>query len=654
MRTRSISTATALAVLFGSAALAVGTAGSASADSAKIISVKSVGDMVVDGSHQRVYLSDPTGGKIVVTDYAGTVTATLTGLPGVTGLALSADSGQVYAAVKGTDRILSVDTKTSTPSASYDLTGADAPTSLEIVDGRLWFGYADGLGSLDISGAEPVVKLDLDGTTFSGPPILAADPAVPGVLATGLGDDLAVFDVSADGAVLRASGRLNDPPEQIDLTPDGKQVLASWDSVGGYGISEFSTTSLAYVGGYPTGPYPNAVAVAPDGTVAGGSFSWYDPDVHVFKAGDRVPTRQYDFPNTGNSSGSDTLVGGALAWAPDRSRVFAVSENNSGTFTLRTLTDPTREVPSLSVSAPATAARAKALTVTGKLTSKTPVPVGTALTVTRKDADYPSGKTLASVRTTSGGGFSFADTPSAGGNVTYTVRYAGDAAHLAATASDTVAVTRATPVLTLNNNGRLYDYGTNVVFTAHLGTTYTNRTVEIWADPYGTDRPSVLLKSGKVNSGGNLSVALAMNRDATVTAVFKGDARYIGKTAKSTAYARVRVSTTLSRYYKTGRIGSTAYYWFHKNTDAVATTSMTYYKGRKQYLQLEIYSNGTWYSGAAEYFPVGTNGKSAVNLGHPGQSGIRARVRAAYINGSSGDVVNSTTYTGWKYLYFSN
>ncbi|WP_329177429.1 YncE family protein [Streptomyces sp. NBC_01477] len=654
MRTRSISTATALAVLFGSAALAVGAAGPASADTARVLAIKSVGDLVVDGSHQRVYVSDPTGGRIVVTDYAGAVTATLTGLPGVTGLALSADSGQVYAAVKGTDRIVAVDTQTYTPSASYDLAGADAPANLEIVDGRLWFGYADGLGSLDVSGAEPVVHLDQDGSTLRADPLLAADPAVPGVLVAGGGGGLAVFDVSADGAALRASGGMDTSVKQIDLTPDGKQVITSWDAGYGYGFGAYSTADLSHVGRYETDAYPNAVAVAPDGTIAGGSFSWYDPDVHILKAGDTTPTREYDFPNTGNSSGADTLVDGALAWAPDLSRVFAVSENTYGAYTLRALADPTREIPALSVSAPATSARAKPLTVTGALTSKSPVPAGTVLTVTRKDVDSPSGKALASVKTVSGGGFSFKDTPPAGGNVTYTVRYSGDAAHLAATASDTVAVSRAATALTLNNNGKLYDYGKSVVFTAHVGTTYTNRTVEIWADPYGADRPNVLLKSGKVNSSGNLSVSLGLTRDTAVTAVFKGDARYAPKTVKSVAYARVRVSTALSKYYRTGKIGSTSYYYFHKKTDAIATTTMTYYKGRQQRLELQIYYGGKWRAGDSEYFTLGTSGKSAVNLGHPGQSGIRARVRSSYINGSSGDTVNSTTYGAWKYIYFTN
>ncbi|WP_405584806.1 Ig-like domain repeat protein [Streptomyces sp. NBC_01190] len=653
MRTRTISTATALAVLFGSAALAVGTAGPAAADAAKVLAVRSVGGLLVDGSHQRVYVSDPAGGKIVVTDYAGAVKATLAGLPGVSGLALSADSGQVYAAVKGDDRIVSVDTQTYAPSGSYAL-GADAPTTLEIVDGRLWFGYADGLGSLDLSGADPVVKLDQDADTLGAAPLLAADPAVPGVLAAGSGSELAVFDVSADGAVLRATGAMDSGVHQIDLTPDGQQVLTSWDTGGyGYALGVYSATDLTHIGRYATDAYPNAVAVAPDGTIAGGSSSWYEPDVHILKPGATTPTREYDFPNTGDSSGADTLVDGALAWAPDRSRVFAVSENDLGTYTLRALTDPTKELPALKVTAPATSGRVKRLTVSGKLTSKTTVPAGTPLTVTRTDLTYPKGKALAPVRTTSGGAFSFGDSPTTGGTVTYRVSYAGDATHLGAAGSATVQVSRTATTLSLNHNGSVYAYGTRVSFTAHLGKTYKNRVVEIWADPFGADQPKRLVKKGTVNSSGNLAVTLAMTRSTAVSAVFAGDAVNAPKTLRINTFARVKLSTTVAKHYKTARIGATTYYWFHKNTDPVFTTTMTYYKGRKQQFDLQVYYQGKWYDAGAEYFALGTNGRSAVRLGAPGESGIRARVRSSYVSGPAGDSVNSTTWGAWKYLYFT-
>ncbi|MFJ6573717.1 YncE family protein [Streptomyces sp. NPDC091292] len=656
MRTRSISIATALAVVLSSAALAVGTAGPAAADSAKVLPVKSVGDIVVDGTHRRVYVSDPTGGKIVVTDYAGTVKATLTGLSGVTGLALSADSGQVYAAVKNTNRIVSVETGTYTQTANYPV-GA-APGDLEVVDGRIWFAHGTDFGSLDISGAEPVVHRAQRGDVdFSGAfgMFLAADPAVPGVLVAGNGGRLAVYDVSADGATMRVKGDMDTGVKQLDLTPDGSQVLTSWGNPGyGYGIGAYATTDLSKQAGYPIDAYPNAVRVAPDGSVAGGSDSSYDPDVHIYRPGDPVPVREYDFPNTGNSSGADPLVDGALAWAPDASRVFAVSVNTYGTYTLRALTDPTKELPTLKVSAPAKSERAKKLTVTGKLTSKTLLAAGTALTVTRTDLESPNGKALPAVKTKADGTFSFTDTPPAGGKVTYKVAYAGDSTHAPAAGSDAVEVSRKATSLTLNNNGKLYAYGKDVTFTAHLGSTYKNRTVSLYADPFGTDKPKKLLKTAKVNSRGNVSATVDMTRDTTVTAVFAGDARSAGKTAKSVAYAHAKVSTSVSKHYKTGKIGSTTYYYFRKNTDPVFTTTMNYYSGRKQRFQLQVYYQGRWYDAGYEYFRLGTNGKSTVRLEAPGESGIRARMRSSYINGSSGDNVNSTTHGSWKYLNFTD
>ncbi|MFI6644794.1 Ig-like domain repeat protein [Streptomyces sp. NPDC050504] len=656
MRTRSTSIATALAVGLSSVVLATGAASQASADSARILSVASVGDLVVDGVHQRVYVSDPSSGKIVVTDYAGTVKATLTGLSGVSGLALSADSSQVYAAVKDARRIVSVETATYTTTASYDL-GA-APRELEVVDGRIWFSHDSSFGSLDVSGPQPVVRLSQNGAvTFSGATLLASDPAVPGVLVAGGGSALAVYDVTADGAVLRVKGDMSTSVDQLDLTPDGKRVLTSWGPMGhGYSLGEYSTGDLAAQSGYPIEAYPNAVRVAADGTIAGGSESWYGDDVHIHKPGGRTPVREYDFPNTGTSSGADTLVDGALAWSPDSTRLFAVSVNNHNVHTLRTLTDPVRELPALTVSAPAKAERAKKLTVTGRLTSKTVPAAGTALTVVRTDVERPGGKQLPAVKTAANGTFSFTDTPTAGGKVRYKVTYAGDATRAAATATAAVTVSRKTPAMSLNNNGKLYAYGKDVTFTAHLGATYTNRTVALYADPFGSDKPKKLLKTAKVNAKGNVAAVVDMTRDTTVTAVFTGDARTAPRTVTATALAEAKVTTAVSRHYRTGRIGSTTYYYFRKSTDPLFTTTMNYYGGRKQRFQVQVLYRGTWYDAGdgAEYFALGRNGKSAVSLPAPGEAGIHARMRSSYINGASGDSVNSTTHGAWKYFTFTN
>ncbi|WP_055702651.1 WD40 repeat domain-containing protein [Streptomyces silaceus] len=661
MRTRTISTATALAVLFSSAALVAVASGPAAADSAKVLDVKSAGDVLVDGEHQRVYVSDPRGGKIVVTDYAGTVKATLDGLPDVEGLVLSPDSRQVYAAVSGLNRIVSVETSTYTQSASYALDGAEKPRTLALASGKLWFGYGPdaqgGIGSLDLSGDEPVVALGQDdGASFYAAPELGSDPD-SGILVAGekatSDDTLTVYDVSGPKPTTVASKSVEGGFfDDIAVSPDGTQVVTA--SGAPYYHPVYSTKDLSPVGRYDSGDYGAAVDIAPDGTVAAGTFSWYRPDVHIYKQGQWSKVREYDFPNTGGGSGGDTLAEGGLAWAPDGSKLFAVSYNSADVYSLRVLDAPAKSLPKLTVSAPEKAPRAKELTVTGKLAG-TEIPAGTPLTVTRTDVDSPApGKALPSVKTAADGSFSFKDTPPAGGKVTYKVAYAGDATHTAASASDSVEVSRTAPKLTLNKNGNVYSYGADVSFTAHLGTTYKNRTVEIWADPYGGDKPNKLVKKAKVNSSGNLSATVDMKRDTKVTAVFSGDARYASKKATSTTYAKVKISSAVSKHYKTGKIGSTTYHYFHKNTDPVLTTKMTYYKGRKQRFEVQVYGlDRKWHSTGSEYFEIALDGYSAVRLGAPGQSGIRARIRSSYVNGTSGDNVNSTTHGAWKYLNFT-
>ncbi|MEW1719553.1 Ig-like domain repeat protein [Streptomyces sp. NPDC093109] len=658
MRTRRsavLPTATALAVLFGSVVLASGTA---AADSSKVLPVSSTGDIVVDGVHKRVFISDPAQGKVVATDYAGKVVGTVAGLPGVDGLALSADSGQLYAAVPGTDSIVAIGTDTVSPTGRFPTGENTEPEHLAVAGGKVWFGYgSDGgnIGSLDLSGEEPVVALGQDDDAgWRTAPKLASTPGAPDILAAGdatrSSDLVGVYDLTSGEATRTALAKLP-VSEDLALTPDGSRLITSG---GGSRHLILRTTDLAQVGAYSTVPSTKAVDVAADGTVAVGSAAWYDPNVHVFLPGSTKPVREYDLPATGLYSGGDTLTTRGLAWEPGVARLFAVSVNDQNVYALRTLTDPTKSVTTLTATAPATAPRAKSLTVKGKITASVALPAGTPLTVTRTDVESPNGKSLGTKKTTDAKGtFSFTDTPPAGGKVTYKVTYAGSATHTAASASAKVTVSRATPKLTLDRNGKVYDYAKNVSFTAHLGSTHKNRVVEIWADPYGADKPKKLIKSGKVNSKGNLSATVKMTRNTTVTAVFAGDARYVPKSVKSTAQARAKVSTTVSRHYKTGKIGSTTYAYFHKKTNPIFTTTMTYHKGRSHRFALEVYYDGKWYDSGSEYFLLGTSGKSVVEMAGERDTNLRARMRSSYIKGGSGDNVNYTTHGAWKYFIFT-
>ncbi|MFE0627348.1 Ig-like domain repeat protein, partial [Streptomyces sp. NPDC058864] len=310
-----------------------------------------------------------------------------------------------------------------------------------------------------------------------------------------------------------------------------------------------------------------------------------------------------------------------------------------------------RAATTLTVNAPTSAKRATKITVTGKLTSAAPFPTGTKVTVTRTDLTYPKGKSLGTKTVASNGTFSFTDTPTTGGTVTYTAAYAGDATHTAATGKDSVAVSRVATSVGIKTNHSTYSYGSTATVTAHLGKTGKSRVISIYAKT--ADGTKKLVKTGTVNSYGDLKVTYKLSRNTTFWASFGGDFYSAPKSVSRSVGTQVKVSTSVSRHYKTGRIGSTTYYWFHKNTDPVFTTTMNYYKNRKQRFELQVYYQGKWYSGGSQYFKLATNGKSAVQLGAPGEAGIRARMRSSYIKGTSGDSVNTTTYGPWKYMYFT-
>ncbi|MFJ2885510.1 beta-propeller fold lactonase family protein [Streptomyces sp. NPDC087305] len=652
MRIRTLPAAVATAALFSSAVLA--TAGQAAADTSVPISVGTVSDTVVDGAHQHLYISGDS--TISVVGYDGKVLSKLSGLPQVSDLQLSPDGSTLYAAVTGADKIVAFDTATLTQTAEYPTGAGTAPRHIALAEGRIWFGYGDqwdsGLGEVDLTADPATVSLELAGAhDFASTPMLYADPANPDTLVAldgGISNGpIVVYDVSSGTPVIRVTANEGGFYRDAALTPDGQSILVVGQ--GHQAVVEYRLSDLKEVHEYPVNSESETVSIAPDGTVAATSLDTENTgDTYVFPGGADGPASVRNLSDAWMPWG-----GHSTAWSADGTKLFVLT-GSSGAMQLQTVTEPRKYVSKLTVDAPATGTRGKTLTVKGTLTTGLQLPAGTPLNVTRTDLLSPSGKSLGTRTLGANGTFSFTDAPPAGSKVRYTVTYAGDAAHTPASASDTVTVSRATPALTLTNNKKTYTYGKNVVFTAHLGTTYSNRTVEIWADPYGGDKPNKLLKTGKTDAHGNLSATVTMSRDTAVTAVFKGDARYAGRTVKSAAYAHVKTASSLSKYYRTATIGSTRYRYYHKNTDAVLTTTMTYYKGRKERLDLQVYSGGTWHTTDSEYFSLGTNGKSVVNLGHPGTSGIRARVRTSYIDPSSGDSVNTTTYGTWNYLYFSN
>ncbi|MFJ8489011.1 Ig-like domain repeat protein [Streptomyces sp. NPDC094038] len=665
---RSISAGTALAVTLGSVALIGSAAGSAVADSSAALPITSSGDIIVDGAHQRVFISDPSGGEVVATDYNGTVIGTITSLPQADGLELSADSATVYVAVPGADEIVAIDTATLARTGQYATGDGTGPQHLALAGGKLWFGYgSDGhgnIGSLDLSGAQPQVSLAQDAEgTWKDAPLLDSVPGAPGTLAAGSRQyyfTLGIYDVSSGTAGRTAflggqDAAIGNTAEDLALTPDGTELVVA--TTAGDFQQVYRTSDLSQTIRYPSGYwYQRSVDVAPDGLVAVGTdtYAAFKPHVSIYEPGDTTPRRTADFTDEQGGVSQETLLDhGDLAFAPDSSLLFAVTHGLNSKYRLRIVTEPGKAATGVTVNAPATAARAKPLTVTGKVTNTLGMPAGSTVAVTRTDMESPNGKALPAAAVKTDGTFSFTDTPPAGSKVTYKVSYAGGADRTAASASGTVEVSRSTPTLTVNKNGSVYPYAGSVTFTAHLGTTYKNRTLSLYADTAGDGKGKYLVKTGKVNSAGNLSGTLTLKRDTTLSAEFSGDARTAPKTATSWVGAQVKVSLSTSRYYRTATVSGHTKYYFHKKTKPLFTTTMTAYHGRAQKLEIQTYYNGAWRSGGYDYFPLDSDGKSVVELGGTHQTGYSMRVRSSYINNSSNDTVNSTTHGSWKYFTFT-
>ncbi|MBX7551833.1 Ig-like domain repeat protein [Streptomyces sp. tea 10] len=536
---RAATTGTAgLAILLGSVCLAGASAETAAADSRTTLPISADwprGEMVVDGVHHSVFISDPKTNSVVVADYTGKTVGRITGETSGTGMALSEDSSTLYIALPDADAISAVDTVTLKETARYTTGPHTAPLDLAFAGGKLWFSYgayAQGggnIGSLDLSGVKPVVTLNQSGGVpwESAPQLTTAQ----GVLVAGNKDrspeELAVYDVSSGTAQKRAYRKQIMPDslggqEDLAVSPDGKEIVTA------DGTDDFVTNLRSDLsGGKDTRTLdiqgePNAVQYAPNGALAVGVRYGKGVDTYVYRPGDNRAIRSI---STGDYN---SVQPHGLAWAPDGSKLFVLTSDGAGgkNLVLRSFDDATKTVTKLSVSAPAKAPLDRKLTLTGKFDLVLPsLPGSLPIEVTRTDLASPMGKSLGTrtVWLSRDREFEIEDTPEAGGTVTYSLHYPGDDTHAPATVTATVAVPRNRTTLTLDGNGKTVTSGKNATLTAKLGKTWKERKVSVYAQPAGGAKE--LVKAATVDRDGKLVITCKVTRNTTFTAVFGGDAR---------------------------------------------------------------------------------------------------------------------------------
>lgn len=431
----------ALPIVLLSAVALLGTGNApAVADSSASLPISSASDIVVDSTHQHLFISDAADSSVLVTDYDGSVVTEIPSQSGAAGLALNGDF--LYVALPSANAISVINTSTLQETTRRSTGVGIEPRHLAFEAGKLWFGYDTSLegklGSLDPAGW--YMALNQDGAhSWKSAPLLVSSSGAPGMLAAGATGqsptELQVYDISSGTAVSTAyaadpggqgSGNLSD----MALTLDGRDLVTAGASP--QYAQVFRTSDLSVDGSYETVGSPSAVAVSLDGRVAAGTAGGGSTGLSVFLPGNSTALQNYDLPGD--------VVPGGLTWDPFNDRLFALTQPSGGGPVTLNVETPAKADTAMALQVPATAKRNKPLTLNGTLSSPIAIPDATDVSVTRTDSESPNGITVGSASVSSLNTFTINDIPPVAGVVTYTVTYAGDSAHNGTTATATVRV----------------------------------------------------------------------------------------------------------------------------------------------------------------------------------------------------------------------
>jgi hypothetical protein len=640
----------AASVMITAAGLAMVPVG-AQASTGSTLPITNFFQLAADSAQGNLFISQGTADSgILVTNLAGQQKTVLDSQDEVAGLAVSADGSTLYAALPSQDEIAVIDTATLEQTTTYSLGTGNSPEYLAIENGKLWVSYnsstaGDGaIGDIDPSATSPSLEAQAAMTGWYSAPMLAADPSGSGVL---VGYEpyqspgsVASYDTAVDPATLTTQGsltcaNLND----LVVLPGGSDFVPACV---GTTFGQYSTASLSLTSSY-TGNAPEGLAVTSDGNLADGSAQY----AAIYKSGSDSPVNTFTLP------GGDTVSHG-VAWAADDSQLYVVMQDytdSGAVYTLQVINAPALPQTTLTLSGPAKSYITKSIALSGRLTLSAggTLAAGTPVTVTRSLAGSTSTKSFAET-TAANGSFSLTDTPPGPGRYTYTASYQGSASVAPSTAIRAVTVSLFPVSLKLSTGAGTYNYDPTVHVTVQLGTTKTNRTVAIYARQLGS-KSQRLLKKGRVNSRGELTVSYKAPHSVTFSAVFAGDARYAATTASRTVQVRAAVGESVRGYYGSQRSGSQTYKLFHRSGKLDLTVTVSPNKrGQCVKVQLEEYYQGTWYSaeGACGYLTKASKASGALKLSSA-SVGSPYRIRALYVRSAS-DVSNLSNDGAWVYF----
>jgi hypothetical protein len=257
------------------------------------------------------------------------------------------------------------------------------------------------------------------------------------------------------------------------------------------------------------------------------------------------------------------------------------------------------------------------VTVSGDVTDDNGQPVaGAALSATRDDSDT---HVLTQLKMADEHGhYSFTDVPEVSGQVTWTVTWHGTTD---VSGHQAVTVTRKPTSLSLDVNDQRVQSGESVTLTAHLGSPTTDRTVSIYARPYGQSRE--LVERGTVDGSDDLKATYDVGRRTTFIAKFDGDDTYAPAKAKQLVKVRARVDNHLEGSYAR----SDGYRLYHVGDDAKVVVHLN--PGLADvclFFRAQRYYSGGWHTTAVSNC-VRTNARGGENSEFQGRN---AQVNSLY------------------------
>ncbi|MFJ4847826.1 MULTISPECIES: hypothetical protein [unclassified Streptomyces] len=230
------------------------------------------------------------------------------------------------------------------------------------------------------------------------------------------------------------------------------------------------------------------------------------------------------------------------------------------------------------------------------------------------------------------------------------VTYPGSTLLGGATATTSVNMRRQTSQLTLKTDRSLYGYKAKAKVTAHLGTTYTGRTVGLYATPVNGKR--VTIRTGKVDKNGNISGTYVVSRSTRFSATFAGDARSTPASVSVGTKTSALIQGSAGGYFRTSVYkGRTYKVYRHTSSARFAVDVAPAAPGQCVRIQRQTLTRGAWLGDVNWDSCVKLNSKSAAtyttSLGSMNQS--RVRVRFLYST-----VYNAQTYSAWQYIAVVN